>query len=90
MIRVRVVKPLEGYRIELRFTDGMRKTVDLEAYLRGPILDELRRDPNLFRQVTVDPVLGTIGWPNGADVDPDVLRGEFRPAWKEPAPSRKS
>jgi hypothetical protein len=33
------------------------------------------RDPDLFRQVAVDPELGTIVWPNGADMDPDVLHG---------------
>jgi hypothetical protein len=38
------------------------------------------RDLDVFRQVTVDDQLGTIVWPNGADMDPDVLRGERRPA----------
>ena len=38
------------------------------------------RDPTAFRQVTVDPELGTIVWPNGADMDPDVLRGALPPA----------
>lgn len=27
------------------------------------------RDPNMFDAVTVDPVLSTICWPNGADLD---------------------
>jgi hypothetical protein len=30
-------------------------------------------DPQFFRSVQVDPELGTIVWPNGADIDPDVL-----------------
>jgi hypothetical protein len=34
----------------------------------------------LFAQVAVDRELGTIGWPNGADLDPDVLHGDFEPA----------
>jgi hypothetical protein len=44
-------------------------------------------NPALFRQVTVDPQLGTIVWPNGADVDPDVLyHGRTPAAWEaEPA-----
>jgi hypothetical protein len=31
------------------------------------------RDRKLFRAVPVDPELGTVRWPNGADLDPDVL-----------------
>jgi hypothetical protein len=34
----------------------------------------------LFRAVRVDPLLGTIVWPNDADIDPDVLRWGLRPA----------
>lgn len=34
------------------------------------------RDPDVFRQVAVDNELGTIVWPNGADMDPDVLHGD--------------
>jgi Protein of unknown function (DUF2442) len=33
------------------------------------------RDPAVFRQVRVDPDLRTIVWPNGFDLDPEVLYG---------------
>ena len=34
------------------------------------------REPALFGQVRVDEELGTIVWPNGADLDPDVLHNQ--------------
>jgi hypothetical protein len=77
--RVRSVTPLAGFRVRLLFTDGDRRDVDLEPLLRGPIFEAIRGDPSLFKQVTVDEELGTIIWPNGADIDPDVLHGDFDP-----------
>jgi len=64
----------DGFRVSLGFTDGSVGVVDLAPYLRGPIFEPLLHDPEAFRSVRVDPVLGTIVWPNGADLDPDVLR----------------
>jgi hypothetical protein len=34
------------------------------------------RDPQYFGLVRVDPELRTIAWPNGFDLDPDVLHGD--------------
>jgi hypothetical protein len=59
--------------VELGFTDGSIGRVDLRPLLRGPIFEPLLRDAAVFRSVRVDPELGTIVWPNGADLDPDVL-----------------
>ncbi|HVC32734.1 MAG TPA: DUF2442 domain-containing protein [Chloroflexota bacterium] len=73
MVRICHVEPLDGFDVILSFTDGSQRVVNLEPFLRGPIFEPLRRDVELFRAVTVDPELGTIVWPNGADIDPDVL-----------------
>ncbi|MGH9834714.1 MAG: DUF2442 domain-containing protein [Blastocatellia bacterium] len=83
MIFIRSVKPLENFRVRLGFSNGEEKEVDLELLLRGPIFEPLLRDPELFRAVRVDEELGTIVWPNGADMDPDVLYGSHPPAWME-------
>jgi len=80
-VRIRTVEPLSGYLVRLGLTDGSSKTVDLEPLLRGPIFEALRRDPQQFRAVTVDPRAGTIVWPNGADIDPDVLCEGRTPSW---------
>lgn len=77
--RIRSVQPLEGFVLRLSFEDGTEREVDLEGELWGPVFEPLRKDPELFRQVRVDDELGTIVWPNGADMDPDVLHGDFEP-----------
>jgi hypothetical protein len=73
MVRIRSVRPLNGMVVEIGLTDGSIRVVDLSPYLRGPVFDPILRDPALFRAVRVDPSLGTIVWPNGADLDPEVL-----------------
>jgi hypothetical protein len=83
MILVRSVKPLREFVVELEFSNGEQKTIDLEPWLRGPIFEPLHRNLELFRSVRVDEELGTIVWPNGADMDPDVLYGAHLPAWME-------
>ena len=74
--RIHSVEPLEGFMLRLGFDDGSSREVDLEGDLWGPIFEPLRKDPQLFRQVRVDQELGTVVWPNGADMDPDVLHGD--------------
>jgi hypothetical protein len=73
-VRIREVEPLDGYVLRIAFTDGSARDVDLESELWGPVFEPLR-DPAEFRKVAVDHELGTIFWPNGADLDPDVLHG---------------
>jgi hypothetical protein len=77
-IRIETVEPLDGYVLRLGFSDGSTRDVDLEPELWGPVFEPLR-DREAFRAVVVDDELGTIVWPNGADMDPDVLHGD-RPA----------
>jgi hypothetical protein len=56
--------------------------MNLAPYLRGPIFEPIRNDPALFRAMQVEE--GTIAWPNGADIDPDVLYYDLTPAWDIP------
>ena len=62
------------FQVALAFTDGTRGTVDLSPWIEGKrgVFAALR-DPSFFAQVRVDAEAGTIVWPNGADLDPDVL-----------------
>ena len=81
MVRATAVRPLEGYNLRVAFTDGSERIIDVERFLRGPIFEPIRRDRALFEAVRVDEELGVVFWPNGADIDPDVLYGSEQPAW---------
>ena len=83
MVFISSAGPLEDFWVRLVFSNSEQKDVDLKPLLRGPIFEPLLRDPKLFRAVKVDEELGTIVWPNGADMDPDVLYGSHLPAWME-------
>ena len=82
LVRVQSVEPGEGYTATIRFTDGSSREVNLAPYLKGPIFEAIRNDPALFRAMQVEG--GTIAWPNGADIDPDVLYHGLTPAWDMP------
>ena len=62
-----------NYRLSLRFQDGTEGDVDLGPELRFEGVFAPLRDPEYFARVCVNPDLGTICWPNGADWDPLVL-----------------
>jgi hypothetical protein len=73
--RVVQMQVLELYCLGLTFDNGLYKEIDLRPWLAErafgvfePLLDE-----DYFDWVELDPVLGTIVWPNGADLCPDVL-----------------
>jgi hypothetical protein len=71
---VTAARVVDGYRVELTFSDGVRGVVDLADRIvsRGGVFAPLE-DPEFFRRVAVDNELGTIVWPNGADFCPDML-----------------
>ncbi len=66
------VRPLEGYKLWLRFQDGVSGTVDLSGELWGPMFEPLK-DYALFAQAAIHPELETVTWPNGADLAPEFL-----------------
>jgi hypothetical protein len=60
------------HSLKLAFNDGIHKRVNLLPLLDGPIFEPLH-DPTYFARVVVDPVLGTVVWPNEADFAPEAL-----------------
>ena len=81
------VTALEGLRLHVRFEDGAEGDVDVAALVPLSGVFAPLEDPSYFAQVTVDGELGTICWPNGADIDPLVLycrvTGAPLPHWEQ-------
>jgi hypothetical protein len=73
-VDVSQVHPLPGRRLRLRFSDGVEAVLELDRVVRRyeGVFAALKDDA-YFGQVRVDHELGTIVWPNGADLCPDVL-----------------
>jgi hypothetical protein len=78
MVKVIGVKQLGGYVLRLTFSDGVVGDIALADELWGEMFEPLR-DAAQFGRVRVDPELGTVVWPNGADLDPEGLRESVRP-----------
>lgn len=66
------VVALEGHRLRLLFDDGVEGIYDASGLVFTAVFEPLR-DPAYFASARVDPELGTVVWPNGADLDPLVL-----------------
>ena len=62
---------LRDYVVWVKFEDGTEGEIDLAAELWGPVFEPLK-DREYFRTVSVAEY-GTIAWPNGADLAPEVL-----------------
>ncbi len=75
--RIRAVEPVGGYRLQLIFTSGEQAEIDLSQRIlnRGGVFAPLQ-NIDYFQQVRVDREVGTLVWPNGVDLDPDVLYSE--------------
>jgi Protein of unknown function (DUF2442) len=79
LARIVDVEPLGDYRLRLTFSDDLVRELDFAAVLEGEIFEPLK-DPANFARMQVDRVAGIIKWPNGVDLDPDVLHGDHPPA----------
>ena len=67
------VQALEPYRLRLRFENGIEGEVDLQKHFDLDGVFAPLHDPAFFAQAFVNADLGTVCWPNGADLDPVVL-----------------
>jgi hypothetical protein len=74
MDKVISVKPLENYLLDIEFSDGFRKVIDIQPFIEKGISAALK-DEAYFRHVDLEDG-GGIAWPNGYDFCPNFLRDD--------------
>ena len=70
--RVQSFEIVGPYTLRIGFDDATVQKIDFRPVLAGELFGPLR-DLGLFNQVSLDPEVKTLTWPNGADFDPATL-----------------
>jgi len=65
-------KYIDGYNLRISFEDGKQGVFDFSPYVKEGIFIQLR-DKKEFIKFYVNKELGTICWPNGADIAPETI-----------------
>ncbi|MGC1397563.1 DUF2442 domain-containing protein [Candidatus Binatus sp.] len=71
LLRIREVEVPGDFKLRLTLTDGSVIERDVSQLLVGPVFEPIRKEQADFAKVRVES--GTVVWPNGADLCPDVL-----------------
>ena len=74
IVHVNRVEVVGVHRLRLGFEDGTEGEIDFSTLAWRGVFEPLR-DPSYFGRVRLDRELGTIVWPNGADIAPETLYG---------------
>ena len=76
VVGVAVIRP---HVMRLLFRDGVVRDVQyVPGKARGSLIEPIG-NPSYFAQVRVDVDAGTVVWPNGLDLAPEVLHGDHEP-----------
>lgn len=70
--QVRAVEVVGPYTLNVGFTDNTEQVINLKPVLAGELYGPFL-DQQIFNQVSIDPEVKTLVWPNGADFDPATL-----------------
>lgn len=70
------VKPLEDYKIQVRYADGVEGVVSL-AHLKGKGVFRIWDDYENFRKVKIDVESNAISWGDDIDICPDAIYFEI-------------
>lgn len=71
------VRPLSEHRLQVTFDDGVEGIVNVAQMVQFTGVFEPLRDPAFFAQAKVNAELGTVYWPNDADLDTEVLHAQI-------------
>jgi hypothetical protein len=74
--RVKSVRALDDYQLEVSFDNGELRIFDVKPYLSRGIFVRLR-DRSLFEAVCM--VAGSVEWPGGLDLSYDTIYLESQP-----------
>jgi hypothetical protein len=76
--RVEQVQAVEGYRLKVRFIDGLEGEVDMATMVHSPDAGvfAVLRDPIIFGQVFLQ--YGAVTWPGELDLAPDAMHERIR------------
>ncbi len=68
--RAKKAKPLDGFKLEVEFTNGEIRRFDVTPLLSYPVYQPLK-EKAYFQRVFVSQ--GIVQWPNEVDISPDLL-----------------
>jgi len=71
--RIRALKPLPGYLLDVSFDDGKRVIYDVNEDMHLPGYDLLRSVTGLFEQVQLDQSRTVIYWSEDIDLPSDAI-----------------
>ena len=76
--RVASVEALQGYRLRVRFLDGLEGVVDMSGLITSPNAGVFAAlaDAEAFNRVFV--ALGAVCWPDGLDIAPDAIYADIK------------
>jgi hypothetical protein len=71
-LRITEAEVCGPHLLALVFNDGTKRVVDVGPLLAGAVFEPLK-DPQYLARAVLDPVCGTVVWPDGADFAPEAL-----------------
>lgn len=72
------MQPLDGYRLQVEFQDGVSGEVDLSTLISSPnagVFSSLK-EPDAFKRAYVE--YGVVTWPGNIDLAPDAMYDAIR------------
>lgn len=70
------VRPEDNYSLEVKFSDGQRRLLDMKPYLDKGVFNILK-DERTFKTVHVS--FDTVEWDCGVDLDPEFVFEKSEP-----------